>query len=398
MNIHETLNEQVRRAQETGSRSLSSSDSGVLAKDQREAYLFLRSQLDPRFRDYLNRNHSESWLDTLFERDVRHDVTEVLRSDDAIMLFRRVVQDVLLEPEEPALVGIDLLFRETAISTGSTVIEIFLTDGITAQFVGENEPLRDNSLDWEKARQEVRIMRAGVQVAITETMIEDSEWDLMGMHIRAAGAALRRLREEYLWTIVQNGAQTVFSNTAGVNSIKGATTGIGSTGTANQTMTQLDLVDLMAELVNYKMNPTDFGFHPLAWSGFLKDPLLRELLMLSWPTGQMVPTPDNSVRLPFAMQAHMLPFLTSNVETKAPSDAVTTSVIMLDRNNSAVILRRQNPTPKDWVDPVDDTVRMKWTERYGVGLKHGGRGVVQAVGVSSAANYGPVPLVRDISA
>jgi hypothetical protein len=33
-------------------------------------------------------------------------------------------------------------------------------------------------------------------VKITDEMINDSQWDVIGMHLRAAGKALARLKEE----------------------------------------------------------------------------------------------------------------------------------------------------------------------------------------------------------
>jgi len=388
-----TVYEKIREALQTGRPNQRPNSA-----EEQGCYTLVRRAMDPAYDAYCagleTPNERVERLST--KRALPH-LKELLHTDDARALIRRVVQDILVEPTEPQCIGQDVLFPKLRVENTGSTIELILTDAIVAQLVNEGEALRSTNLDVTKARHEVKIISSGVQIAITQRMVQESSYDIVGMHYRAAAAALRRYKEEYIWKLVLQAAYTIFNNTDTTLAYKGATTGVGSAGTANNTLTQLDFVDLLAGIVNHGLNPTDWIFHPLAWSGLAKDPLLRVLLDLGWPTNQPILMPESALKVPYSLQVHMVPFINNNAATKAASAAITTDMLVLDRNESAVLIQQQEPEPTQWEDMATDVLMAKWVERWGVAIKRAGAGITAAKGVVADANYGPIPLTKAVS-
>lgn len=367
-----------------------------LTDDQRAAYASVRQLMDPKYASELRQGMDVSEkVDADVFRGFEPKVLEVMRTDDAMVLFRKVVQDMMLEPDEPNLI-FSTIFPSIRVQGVGTVVEILMTDGIVAQLVNEAEPLGDSNLNFDKARQEIRVIRAGVQIGLTKDMLEVGEWDILGWHVRAAANALARYKEEYGFNALQAAAYPIFDNNGGT-SYKGVTTGVGKDGsTANYTITHLDFVDLIAGLINHNHTPTDVFYHPLAWAGFMKDPLVDRLIHGNRDWGMAIPD-KGPQPLPFALTAHMVPWMNSNVDTKTKSEAFKTDLLVVDRNRSAVLVQKADPEPTEWVDPRDDVFRKKWIEQYGVGITHGATGIVTAKGIVADANYAPYPVIRTVT-
>lgn len=376
-----------------------------LAVEQYAAYASVRRLLDHQFEAFLDQSATvDERLDAMMHRGHAPHILEVMRSEDAASVFKKVVTDMLIEPDEPNLVFTTIFPSARIDGQLGNVFEVLLTDAIEAQQVHEGQPLGDSSIDLSKARQEVRVVKFGVQIGITEETLKQNQWDVLGLHIRAAANALARRKEQYGFTILQNNATVVFDNTTPTASLLGATHGVGSDGTtANYTITHLDFVDLIAGLVNRQHTPTDVFYHPLAWSGLLKDPLVSRLVSgqgagyVARPMALPTPSPMD-VKLPFEMVPHMVPWINSNISTKAASDAYRTDLLVCDRGRSAILLQKDDPTPSEWFEPSIDVIRKKWIESYGVAMTHAGSGVAVARGVVADANYAPYPIVRTVTA
>jgi len=395
-----TIYETIKAFGESRERELFGNKSPEEKTQLRTSYASLRSLIDPKFRKHVCQSES---LDQHIDRKLKEgqvpSLQEFLKTSDATVLFPKVFQDTISEPTEPIMIGQDLFADEVRVEGSGSSIEWLSTGAIRARFVDEGEITQDDQLDFARHMSSARIRKAMVQIAITEEMVTDSSYDLIGLHTRASVNALRRLKEEWIWTVAQNAAYVVFDNTNITEAWKGATTGVGSDGTtANNTITHLDFVDLLTGPVVNGWNPDSIVFHPLHFPTFVKDPLLRELMSGAWPTNLPNPSTDAIQRfLPFALTAYMSPFVTTNVRTRDSANTViTASIMVLQRNEALVLFNRADPTVKEWTDPRSDVFRTNIRERYGVGAKHNGQAMAVAKGVAVTTNYGPVPLVNNI--
>lgn len=362
-----------------------------LSKEQIEAYVSVRELLDQSFHNELQsiRDLDERVASSIYS-DVRPTINELLHTDDALQVFAKVISSMLVEPDEPNLVFTSIFPTIRMEGNIGEVIRVTLTDAIEAQIVGEGQPLADRSLEFEGAAQNVKILKVGVQVGLTEEVIANSQWDLLGLHYRASANALARYKEEHGFKTLLAAANTVFD---GVNGP--APHGKGSDGiTDNNTLTVFDFVDMMSYLIANKMTPTDFFYNPAAWAGFLKDELMASVI--GYGVGRPVPD-GNMVKLPFAINAHMVPWLDTNLATRSATDPVTTDMLMVDRTKSAVLIQNQDPKPTEWFDPAVDIFRRKLIERYGVAVGYGGRGAVAARNITADANYASPQILRVVN-
>jgi hypothetical protein len=127
------------------------------------------------------------------------------------------------------------------------------------------------------------ILKHGLMLRVTDEVIEDSQWDIMGMWLRAAGRALSRHKEKVGYQLLDEYGQTVFDNTTPSGTVDstryGRCTGRDISGAANGSMTLNDLLDMYAFLVMRGFMPDTLIMHPLAWATFMTDPEMREIVI-----------------------------------------------------------------------------------------------------------------------
>jgi hypothetical protein len=386
-----TIYEQLKAFGETRERELfGGGHSDERKRELTTSYASLRALIDPKFREKMQSKES---FDSYLERSLRHggkvpEAEELLKTGDASVLWPKVFQDTIIEPTEPQMIGQDVLCDQITVEGGGNTIEWLTTDALVAQFIDEGEGAAPDQLSIGRHMQSTRIRKAMAMVSITEEMIKDSNYDLIGLHLRATTNALKRLKEEWIWTVGQNSAYVVFDNDGGP-SWRGATTGIDATNTANQTFGHMDFIDLLMGPVSHGWTPDTIILHPLHFPAFIKDPLLRDLLQGAWPSRQPLPN-ASAVQsyLPFALTAYLSPFVANNVKTRsAATDAVKASLFVLDRAESLILMTRQGLTVREWNDPRIDVYHTNIRERYGVGVKHKGQAMAVAKGVSTSTNY-----------
>lgn len=367
------------------------------------SYASLRSLLDPTYRDGLRVNETpeEGAARSLYAGGYPR-VEELLRTDEAKLLWPKVMQDTILEPTEPTMIGQDVLCDNIRIDGGGSSVEWMSTDGIVAHFIDEAEGTQDDSLSFTRAMQSTKIRKAMVQVGFTEEMLDDSQYDLMGLHLRACSNALRRLKEEWIWTTASANAYKVFNNDTTADSWKGQTSGINSVNARNNTFGHLDFIDLMVGPVVHGWTPDTVILHPLHFASFVRDPLLRDLVCCNWP-GPVAP-PSNSqasvnTYIPWGLNAYLSPFVPTNAKTRSAStDVVKADIFVLSRGEALLLITRTDPTVKEWADPRIDVLRTNVRERYGVATKHKGQGMAVAKGVSTDLNwFGLIQLTKSVS-
>src|SRR5574344_1206174 len=124
-------------------------------------------------------------------------LTEALTSVDANILLPKVVQQVVTKDSEANLIATKY-FKRINLTEGRSM-EFVHFGAIRAFEIGEGQEYPEQTLNLTKdgiGSVDVKVRKYGLKVSITDEMISDSQWDVVGMHLQAAGRALARLKEE----------------------------------------------------------------------------------------------------------------------------------------------------------------------------------------------------------
>lgn len=210
------------------------------------------------------------------------------------------------------------------------------------------------------------------------------------MHLRAAGSAMARLKEENIFREFDKHGHVVFdalsANPAAIPS------GRDFYGVANKTVTAEDIIDMCVSIMAAGFTPTDIIMHPLCWTLFYKNEVLESMSMAAFGGGAagisiskeapQIPinsgSPVNGLNISFSP---WVPF---------DSTAKTFSFYIVDRNAVGVLLVKDTMTTEQFDDPTRDIQTLKVKERYGVGILHGGYGIAVAKNIPFKKTF-PIP-------
>ena len=320
-------------------------------------------------------------------------VKEALTSRDAQILLPKVMEGVLEQAAEPIYLA-SKLFKTVKLEQGSRII--FPAIGaLRAYEIGETQEYPTDTLDImlkEKAT-EVDVTKKGVLVPISEELINDSQWDVIGMHIQAAGRALARLKEELIFKAMSKHGHVVFDNKLRRKYPEAGTTGRNEHGEFNDTLAIEDLFDIIVALMANEYTPTDILIHPLTWSVFVKNGLISVFDKPVLGSKDNIKIDKNAAngRIPFALNLMVSPFI--------PFDQVnrTFDMYVIDRHNVGVIVEKEGMTTEDFTDPYRDIRNLKFKERYGIGILDQGKAVATARNIALDVTYEKPMLVRTIN-
>lgn len=327
-------------------------------------------------------------------------LSEAVFSADFKLLFPRVVMEVLQRPQEPIYLGQTLLSKTVNVDTAQLIT--FPTFGAIRAFeVADSQEYPEQDPSFAKHSTEIRTRRYGLKLVFSKELIEQSAWDVLALYIEAAGAAMKRLKEEKIFSEYENRAVCIFDNESADTADH--TTGVGADGlTPNGTFSHDDLLDMMAALGTNQYIPTDLILHPMAWSIWAKDPILRYQLLHRGGVGQGnlggfgQDAAAQSAYMPFGLQVNVSPFqkmefgktLAAGLDT--PGAGNYTTITLVDRNSSILVLQRKPMSISEWDDPMRDLMLMRFAEQYGLALLNGGRSAVTAKNVRIDNNHKPV--------
>lgn len=306
-------------------------------------------------------------------------IKEAFGTPDAPMLFQKVVSNTLKEAAEPAALVTPMLDR---VRINSRSIEIPAVNAIQADIIPEGQEYPEQQLAFEK-QVEGKVSKKGVKVSFTDEVIADSQWDIVGLHVRAAGRAMQRLKEQIALKRFKEAAQIVFDNTAtGMD-----TTGRGNTGAANDTMSWLDFVNMAAALHAENHAPTDLIIHPLMWPVFLGASQFTSAFSpnAGWNTSVASKGTVANSTAPLGLNVVLSPFVSFTAGTGgAPA---TSDVFLIDRNEIGTLLVREEMGVEEWDDKTRDLKTMKLRERYDIQCYGDGESIAMAKGVALAPSY-----------
>lgn len=325
------------------------------------------------------------------EDEVRVTIKEAFMTADAPILFPKIISRTLKEAAEPQFLVTPLL-STVRLGKGRS-LEFPAVNAIQADEVAEGQEYPDQALAFAK-QVEGKVSKKGVKVSFTDEVISDSLWDIVSLHVRAAGRAMARLKEQIALDRFADSASIVFDNDdVGVDD----TTGLGSDGTANGSMTWDDLIDMAGLLMAENHRPTDLILHPLMWSVFLRDAVFHAGganagSAWNYNLGSKEGTLQSSA--PLGLNVMVSPFVSFTARdgaTPAKSD-----VFLIDRNEIGALLVKEDLSTENFDDPTRDIQALKMKERYDIVAFGDGEGITVAKNVSLARNY-EVQLTQEIA-
>ncbi len=366
------------------------------------------------------------------------ELADALSTSNAPMFFPKVISNIVREAAEPLLVGTSLLQRVNYAGKGQ-LITFPATGALTAADIAEGQEYPIAQLQFGGGTVTALIGKSGIAVQVTEEMIRYSQFDVIGLHLRAAGRALARHKEVKIFNYIRKMGTPVFDNVSPTSSLLGVTTGRDFDGQANGSLTMDDLFDAYAQILTQGFMPNTLLMHPLAWVMFVKDPVLRAFVLANgggtffatwtgnpsgrapWDaagqngfgvaTGQLTnpgetagggtaphsltPTPllsypqtlnsapviPNYFNVP--MRIIVSPFVFFDPRRKL------TDIYMFDGNELGALVVDEEITTEEWNDPSVDIKKIKMRERYAIAILQEG----QAIGTIKNVHVVPNEIV-----
>ena len=328
-------------------------------------------------------------------------------STDHPNLIPRAISEIVKEAIEPNVVLTGLLQRINY--SHGTQLTFPAVGAITAADIPEGGEYPERSLEF--AGQVVAtIGKSGVAIKMTEEMIRYSLFDIMGMHLRAAGRAMIRWKEHKVADMIidnADGTNTLFDNTS---TSYASTTGRDAAGAYNGTLTLTDLHKAYAAMVTRGFTPNTLLMNPFAWELFADEALQRAFGFQNgaamwnahkggpgnapqWSNGGFgngllqnttVTAPQNIATtftdvpgmFPYPFRIVVTPYMPYN------STLNTTDLILCDSSELGVLVVDEEIMVDSWSDPARDIHKVKLRERYGLGSMNEGKGSGVIKGVS----------------
>ena len=351
-------------------------------------------------------------------------LTDALSVPNAPLLFPKVISNIVREAVEPLLVATSLLQRINY-SYGQT-ITFPAVGALAAADIAEGQEYPERTLQMGGATVTATIGKSGIAVKVTDEMVRYSQFDVIGLHLRAAGRALARHKEVKVFNYIRSMGVSVFDNLNPTQSLFGVTTGRSLDGSANGSVTMDDVFDSFAQIITQGYMPNTLLMHPLTWTMFVKDPQLRAFVQangggtffatwtgnpaglapwgaasqggLGYAPGQM-PVPGQTATGAASPQTGVQPspllqypqFINSapvlpnymNVPFKiivspfVPFDPrrKLTDIYMFDSNELGVLVVDEDLTTEEFDDPRVDIRKIKLRERYAIGILNEGQAI-----------------------
>lgn len=398
----------------------------VYLKDEKE-----RKAFDRVYTAFTNNGHIE---------DQEVQIKDLMTSPDVMRFIPQVVEWIVREALEPNLLVVPSLFQEIKMERGQR-IQIGAIGSLYASEVAEGAEYKENDLQMDGGDMvAINIKKHGLMIRVTDEMVTDNQFDVIGLWLRAAGRALARHKEQYAIRLLNEFGIEVFNNTTPSDSKYGTTTGRDITGAFNGSMTANNIWDMYAELLQRGFTPDTLLMHPLAWRTFMADAETREQVLSGatltsrklpngnfspgWgtshyglgartaATGQETTTQAGSQKLgasawvntmnalaatyqiaprylPSPLTVLVTPFIpyTPPASAAATPYSGKTNITMVDSTRCGLLVTRDEVSTEEFDDPARDIRALKIKERYGFGIMEQGKCLTIARDIAIARNY-----------
>lgn len=315
------------------------------------------------------------------------------------MLIPKVISQTVRDAVEPTIALTPLLQRiNFQVGTSLTFPAM---GAFTAADIPEGGEYPEQTMEFA-GQVTATIGKSGVAVKMTEEMIRYSLFDVMSMHLRAAGRALIRHKEQKVSDMIDTSGVTFIDNTT--SSVQG-TRGRGVDGALNGTITVEDVFRMYADMVDDGYVPNALLMHPFGWLTFALNPQLRAFGFAN--NGEMF---QNFQGQPGAGEAFRVGGLNQETQLDDPSaiattasrlpagfpaplniiispfipydsTANTTDIYMVDTNELGVLVVDEEVVTEEFDDPARDIRKVKLRERYAIENINNGKAIRKAKGV-----------------
>lgn len=333
---------------------------------------------------------------------------DVLNNGDLSRLVPVAISEIVREAAEPLLIAKQLF---TTINQKEGIYlqmpAIGALDTIEEVAPGQEYGTEEITLGGGAAIR-IDIRKYGIKLALTEEMVEQSQWDVIGLWLKAAGKAFARKKNRVCFNLFDGQALTLVDNANPAKSVLGRRlSGMGFDGSgnivANNSFSAEDFFDIYASMLQEGFAPNTIVVHPLTWAIWMKDPILRAFC---WQNGsgpmfnaydlQGVkrdeffnglgmskggPRPGENMPVDFKGKPVLPPYLnvpfTVMVSPQVHFDPVNklTNMYFVDTENSGAIIEAESINHHQWVDPERDIQMIRLREKYACVMLNEGRGV-----------------------
>jgi hypothetical protein len=386
--------------------------------------------------EFIWRNSGKDFEDP----EKKHTIQDAIATSDAPVFLPKVVENVVKEAAEPLLVGTSLLQR-VQFTYGQT-ITFPAVGALDAVFeIAEGQEYPELTTTKGGSTMTANIGKCGCAVSITEEMVRYSQFDVIAMMLRMAGRALARYKEKKIFNYISDVGVHVFDNLSPGTSVYGVTHGRSMNGEANGSCTMDDVFDCYAHVITQGFTPDTLLMHPLTWTMWIKDPILRYFALAAGggtffathrgnPAGQapwsnssqggrgvasgqnLVPggnaaglaastlleypqTINSAPQLPsyfgYPFTIIVSPMVAFNPRSKL------TDIYMFDRAELGFHIVDQDLTTDEFNDPRFDIRKVKVMERYGLHIANEGQGIAVMKNVKVVPNEIVLPAQTTIS-
>ncbi len=362
----------------------------------------------------------------MLDSENRVEMKDAISVPNAAMFLPKVVSNIVKEAAEPLLVGTSLLQR-IEYHAGQT-ITFPAVGALVAADIAEGQEYPERQLQMGGATVTATIGKSGVAVKVTDEMIKYSQYDVIGMHLRAAGRALARHKEQKIFNYINSMGVVCFDNATPTNSLFGVTHGRGLDGSANGSVIMDDIFDAFGQIIAQGWMPDTLLMHPLTWIMWIKDPVLRAFALAagggtffaSWKGNPQGRAPwDNSAQgglgvspgqnidpgsdpltayaqninsapvlpsyFPIPFRIIVSPFVPYNPVTK------TTDIMIFDSANLGVLIVDEDAMTEEFDDPARDIRKIKIRERYAIAILNEGQAIGTLKNVYVKPNHVVLP-------
>lgn len=329
---------------------------------------------------------------------------DILNNGDLSKYLPVAISETVREAAEPILITNDLF------------VNIAQKDGvfITLPAEGAMEMVDEIAPGAEYPTEEITIgggaviridiRKFGVKLALTEEMAEQSQYDVIGVWLKAAGKAFARRKNRIAFNLFERQGLTLVDNkNPGASVLGRALSGRDSTGDFNYSFGSEDFFDIYAAMLQEGYAPSVIVMHPLTWAIWAKDPFLKVFawangggqLMAGYDVqgvqretffnglGQASRGADKGESMPPDFKGRpilpawaQIPFRIM-VSPQVPFDPIqkTTSIYFVDPANAGAIIQGESINHHSWSDPERDIQMIKLREKYGMAILNEGKGV-----------------------
>lgn len=357
----------------------------------------------------------------------RLSINDIVTSEDIKPFIPKVIKKIIMDAIEPSLLIVENLFAKLNIPNGQ-LVEIGAISGITAGKIAQGAayPTSTLAMDVTSATTQITVSKYGCSINIAQEVIDDNQFDVISLWLKAAGSALGRLKESNAIKLINDMGITVFDNASPTDSELGILTGRNIAGAVNGTMTLNDLFDMWAYLSLRGFTPDTVIMSPMAWKTFAVDPQLREIVLKgatlatrrmplgnsangfadpfsglglkmkgtggesgssAWtqtmtPVGNTLNIPPSYLPTPLKiLVSHLVPF------TERSGKKPLTNIIMADSQRCGILVQREDATTEESDIFGVDVHSVKVYERYGMNVFDQGKGIIVAKNVVVDYNY-----------